>query len=182
MVLGRPEEHVLAQYKEAIDDSAREILRTITAEYADKIHDLASRLETNLAEKRHRERKRATAANEDDMSDVEENTAEWQVAQRRRGRRTPSATGEPRVSGADCQHSPRRAAGTPATPPGAGVGSLTTSVAAGLQAAAEQATLPNRGGGGWLRPHVITYKGRRSRESHPPKMTDVIQSLTRMPL
>ena len=82
------------------------------------------------------------------MADVGENAAEWQVAQRRRGHRTPSATGEHRTPGADRQSSLRRAAGTPATPPGAGVGSLTAGVAAGLQAAAEAVILPNRGGDG----------------------------------
>ena len=43
MVLGKPEAHVLAQYSEEIDDTAKEMLRSITAGYADKIHGLAPR-------------------------------------------------------------------------------------------------------------------------------------------
>ena len=132
-----------------MDDSARNILRQLTAEYADKVHDLASRLELNEAERRHCERKRATESGADAMEDVGDAAEDWQT-QRRRGRRTPSATREPGAPGVQRQTSPRRAAGTPATPTGAGVGSLMAGAAEGLQAAAAAATgqppQPNRGG------------------------------------
>ena len=68
-----------------MDDSARDILRRLTADCAEQVHDLAGRLETNLAEKRHRERKRATAADADAMEDIGEDSEGWQTAQRRRG-------------------------------------------------------------------------------------------------
>ena len=38
MALGRPEEHFLAQYKELLDDSGRNILHELTADYANKVH------------------------------------------------------------------------------------------------------------------------------------------------
>ena len=102
---------MLDQYKEAMDDSAREILRRLTADYAEQVHDLADRLETNLAEKRHRDKKRATAAESDAMADVGEDGEGWHTSQRRRG--TSSASGGRRAQGAMDTGSPGRAGGGP---------------------------------------------------------------------
>jgi hypothetical protein len=151
MVLGRTEEKFIDQYKDAMDDTARTILRQLTAEYSGKVHELASRIETNEAEKRFRERKRATEQGDGDaMLDTGDDAAYWQT-QRRRGRRTGSPTAE--SSGTQAPTGPARAAGTPASPSAGGVGTLTAGVAAGLQAAAAaapagQAQQPTRGGDG----------------------------------
>lgn len=149
MALGRPEEHFLAQYRELMDDSGRHILRELTADYANKMHELAARLETNEAERRFRERKRNTEENGDDaMADVGDDSAEWQQPRRRGRTATSSPTGEAGASGG-----PARAPGTPAAPPADGVGTLTAGVAAGLQAASVvaaggQAQQPASGGDG----------------------------------
>ncbi len=134
MALGRPEEHFLAQYREILDESGVQILRELSADYANKVHELAARLETNEAERRFRERKRATDENNDAMEVVGEESGEWQVPRRRGRTGTPSATGDGAPGGQ------ARASGTSATPTSANVGSLTAGVAAGLQAAGHAAT------------------------------------------
>jgi hypothetical protein len=134
MALGRPEEHFLAQYREIMDESGIQIVRELTADYANKLHELAARLETNEAERRFRERKRATEANGDAMEVVGEESGEWQTPRRRGRTGTPSATGDGAPGG------PARASGTSATPATANVGSLTAGVAAGLQAAGQAAS------------------------------------------
>ncbi len=134
MALGRPEEHFLAQYRELMDESGKQILRDLTADYANKVHELAARLETNEAERRFRERKRATEAHGDAMEVVGEESGEWQTP-RRRGR-----TGIPSTTVDGAPGGPARASGTSATPATANVGTLTAGVAAGLQAASEAAS------------------------------------------
>ena len=120
-----------------MDDSARHILRMASEEFAAKLHDLAGRLDTNMAEARHRERKRASEADEDAMDDGETG---WQTAQRRRG--ISSASGGRRAQDAgERGASPRRAGGTPQEAPAAVSGTL-------ARGTAESAERPNPGEGG----------------------------------
>jgi SOS-response transcriptional repressor LexA len=132
-----------------LGNSGINIMHELTAEYANKVHQLVERLETNEAERRYRQRKRATEEKSDDAMEEEgDDSAEWQM-QRRRGRApASSATREPGAPGG-----PARASGTPATPSAEGRGSLTEGVAAGLHAAslaaaAGQAQQSTSGGDG----------------------------------
>ena len=131
-----------------MDDTAKDMLRRFAEDFSNNMHDLRERLETNRAERRHRERKRNTANDEDEMV-VEGEGEAWKVAQRRRGNRMPSAPGGPSTTAAAAgAHSPRRA-GTPAT--GGASGSLSGAVAARLQRAGEAAGQPNGRGDGSAR-------------------------------
>ena len=182
MVLGKVEDRMLDQYSEAMDDTARAILRRLTADYAEQVHDLASRLDTNLAEKRWRDRKRATTDNADDMEDVGDDGDGWQTAQGRRS--TTSATRGRRAQDAAAADSPRRAGGGAGTPPAAAAeatGSLSHGGAAEPPGpgAAGHAGPPNRGEGCPC-PNVISYRRQRSREGHPPKTTTNTLSLTEL--
>jgi hypothetical protein len=106
-------------------------VRDLTAEYANKMHEMASRLQTNEAERRFRERKRATETEDNTMGDVGEDADDWQTPRRRGRTGTSSATVDGGPGG------PARTPGTSATPASGNVGSLTAGVAAGLQAAGQ---------------------------------------------
>ena len=146
MVIGRPEEHFRIQYQDVLDESGEKILRKLTEEFANGLHQLGDALRTNRAEIRHRERKRATDENGGDgMDDVGDNAEDWQQPRRRGRTSTSSPTGAGTPGGS-------RATGTPATPRADGTGSITAGVAAGLQAASASAAggppLPTSGGDG----------------------------------
>ena len=139
MALGRAEEKFMSMYSTSMDDTAREILRKTMAKCSEEVHELASRLETNEAERRFRERKRATetAGAGDGMADIGDDAEDWQAAQRRSRRMGSSTTGS---LGPQAPTGPERASGTPAQPSADGVGTLTAGLAASLQAAAATAT------------------------------------------
>jgi hypothetical protein len=139
------EDRFIKEYSDEMDDTARAMVRDFSEEYASKMHDLRERLDTNRAEKRHRERKRGTAAEENDFVDMGDGD-EWQAAQRRRGQRTASATGGQSAMGASAAPTSPRRAGTPAV--GGASGSLSGAVAAGLQKAGDAAGQPNGRGDG----------------------------------
>jgi hypothetical protein len=143
MALGRPEEFFLTQYQNILDDSAVQIVRSITAEYANKMHEMVSRLQTNEAERRWKERKRATEAETDAMGDVGDDAGDWQTARRRGRTGTPSAT----VDGGPVGPARAASAGTSANPPLGSTGSLIGGGAAELQAAGQAAAAAAAGRG-----------------------------------